>query len=228
MKKLYRSRRLRVIGGVAGGLSEYFDLDVTLVRLAIALLTVITPNIILAYILAWIIIPEAPKTAPSTGQAGAGPVRQDEASARRERREDSSPPEATPQPGGEALPPTAGEILASVGLDQSAQPEDLGAAEGADGQDGKAIDSEDRPVEDGSPDEGAEPKSKPQPKLTQVDRNKQFFGYLLIVIGVLYLLRKHVSSFWLRLPVQFIRTWWPIAIIAIGVAIVVGVIRRDT
>lgn len=36
MKKLQRSRRLRVIGGVAGGLSEYFDVDVTLVRLAIS------------------------------------------------------------------------------------------------------------------------------------------------------------------------------------------------
>ena len=60
MKKLYRSRTSRVIGGVAAGLAEYFDVDVTVMRLAFALLAVIFPSMILAYIIAWIIIPEAP------------------------------------------------------------------------------------------------------------------------------------------------------------------------
>ncbi|KAF0197759.1 MAG: PspC domain-containing protein [bacterium] len=32
-KKLYRSRDKRVIGGVCGGLADYFSLDVTLIRL---------------------------------------------------------------------------------------------------------------------------------------------------------------------------------------------------
>jgi phage shock protein C len=31
--KLYRSRENRVLGGVCGGLGEYFDIDPTLVRL---------------------------------------------------------------------------------------------------------------------------------------------------------------------------------------------------
>ncbi len=31
-KKLYRSRENRMIGGVCGGLGEYFDIDPTLVR----------------------------------------------------------------------------------------------------------------------------------------------------------------------------------------------------
>lgn len=33
MKKLYRSRRERMICGVCGGIAEYFDLDPSLVRL---------------------------------------------------------------------------------------------------------------------------------------------------------------------------------------------------
>ena len=32
-KKLYRSRENRMLGGVCGGLGEYFDIDPTLVRL---------------------------------------------------------------------------------------------------------------------------------------------------------------------------------------------------
>ena len=32
MKKLYRSRRERMICGVCGGIAEYFDLDPSLVR----------------------------------------------------------------------------------------------------------------------------------------------------------------------------------------------------
>jgi hypothetical protein len=51
---------------------------------------------------------------------------------------------------------------------------------------------------------------------------------LLIVIGALYLLKRHMPSFWFRLPMQFIRTWWPVAIIGIGVVIVLSVIRRDS
>ena len=31
-KKLYRSRENRVLGGICGGLGEYFDIDPTLVR----------------------------------------------------------------------------------------------------------------------------------------------------------------------------------------------------
>ena len=32
-KKLYRSARERVLSGVCGGIAEYFDIDVTIVRL---------------------------------------------------------------------------------------------------------------------------------------------------------------------------------------------------
>ena len=59
-KKLFRSQKHKMIGGVCGGLGKYFDIDVTLVRLiivAIALVTAILPTAIF-YVIAWIIMPK--------------------------------------------------------------------------------------------------------------------------------------------------------------------------
>ena len=58
-KKLLRSRN-RMIAGVCAGFAEYFDLDVSLVRLGYVILSVISAAFpgILVYIIAWIIIPE--------------------------------------------------------------------------------------------------------------------------------------------------------------------------
>ncbi len=60
-KKLYRSRRERIIGGVAGGIAEYFDVDPTLVRIIFVLLTLpgFIPGILL-YVILWAIIPPQP------------------------------------------------------------------------------------------------------------------------------------------------------------------------
>jgi len=58
-KKLYRSLHRKILGGVCGGLADYFDLDVSLVRLifvGIALITALVPMVIF-YLIAWIIIP---------------------------------------------------------------------------------------------------------------------------------------------------------------------------
>jgi phage shock protein C len=63
-KRLFRSQAKKMLGGVCGGLGEYFDIDVTLIRLifvAITLVTAIIPMMIF-YLIAWIIIPvEEPK-----------------------------------------------------------------------------------------------------------------------------------------------------------------------
>ncbi|HPT84146.1 MAG TPA: PspC domain-containing protein [Limnochordia bacterium] len=56
-KRLYRSRD-RKIGGVCGGIAEYLNVDPTIVRLIWAVLALFYGTGILAYILAWIIIPE--------------------------------------------------------------------------------------------------------------------------------------------------------------------------
>lgn len=59
-KKLYKSRDKK-ISGICAGLAEYFDVDVTLVRLIAVLLLFLDGFGLLAYIIAEIVIPEAPK-----------------------------------------------------------------------------------------------------------------------------------------------------------------------
>lgn len=60
-KRLYRSRKDRILGGVCGGIAEYFGLDPSLVRIVAVLLILVGGGAILAYIIAWILIPEEPK-----------------------------------------------------------------------------------------------------------------------------------------------------------------------
>lgn len=57
-KKLYRSKKNRIIGGVCGGIAEYLDTDPTIVRLIWIFGSLLWGAGIIAYILAWIIIPE--------------------------------------------------------------------------------------------------------------------------------------------------------------------------
>ena len=59
-KKLFRSRRKRIIAGVCGGIAEYFNIDPSMVRLGLVLFGAAGGTGILAYIVAWIIIPEGP------------------------------------------------------------------------------------------------------------------------------------------------------------------------
>ncbi len=57
-KKLYRSLENRMIAGVCGGIAEYMDLDPTIVRLAWVVMVFGLGFGVLAYIIAWIIVPE--------------------------------------------------------------------------------------------------------------------------------------------------------------------------
>ncbi len=59
-KRLYRSNEHRMIAGVCGGLGEYFDVDPTIVRLIVVAAALAAGGGLLAYILAWIIVPERP------------------------------------------------------------------------------------------------------------------------------------------------------------------------
>ena len=63
-KRLFRNPDNKVIGGVCSGIAAYFDWDVTILRIVLIVLVVpfVTNGvfgIILCYIIAWIIIPEA-------------------------------------------------------------------------------------------------------------------------------------------------------------------------
>lgn len=59
-RRLMRSRDDEMIAGVAGGIAEYFDLDPVLVRVAFVVLALVTSGTaIVAYIIAWVVMPEA-------------------------------------------------------------------------------------------------------------------------------------------------------------------------
>jgi phage shock protein PspC (stress-responsive transcriptional regulator) len=59
-KRLYRSRLDSKFGGVCGGLGEYFDVDPTIVRIVAVILFLASGIGLLAYIIAWIVIPREP------------------------------------------------------------------------------------------------------------------------------------------------------------------------
>jgi phage shock protein PspC (stress-responsive transcriptional regulator) len=63
-RRLYRSRRDSILGGVAGGVADYFDMDPSIVRVVWAVLALVTGGIFLVlYIVMWIVVPEGPSAA---------------------------------------------------------------------------------------------------------------------------------------------------------------------
>jgi len=63
-QKLYRSDDDKFIGGICGGLGEYFDIDPTILRLAWVIITIFSGLMpgTLIYIVAFFIIPQKPNT----------------------------------------------------------------------------------------------------------------------------------------------------------------------
>ena len=59
-KKLYRSETNKMLGGVCGGIAEYFGIDPTVVRVAYAVLSIFSTGFpgLLLYILLLIIMPK--------------------------------------------------------------------------------------------------------------------------------------------------------------------------
>lgn len=167
MKRLYRSRQHRVLGGVAAGAADYLGVDITVMRLLFALVGVVVPQVIIAYILGWMIIPEAP-----IGFSG--------------------------MPHGN---PTATTNANGTVFDVQWQ--------------------ETEEAERTSVSTGDLPPAKVQ---SHRDRGQQVFGFILIGIGALALVRNLFPNYW-RLPFTLIRQWWPVGIIAVGFALIVGALR---
>jgi phage shock protein C len=75
MKRLYRSRKNRMLGGVCGGIAEYFEIDPVIIRLVTVALFFVGGSAVLAYIIALIVIPYEPwETAASQGKEAAPPA----------------------------------------------------------------------------------------------------------------------------------------------------------
>jgi phage shock protein PspC (stress-responsive transcriptional regulator) len=58
--RLFRNTNSKVLGGVAAGIADYLDIDVTVVRIlfVLAVFIPITFPIILFYIILWIVMPD--------------------------------------------------------------------------------------------------------------------------------------------------------------------------
>jgi len=65
-KRLYRSLNQKMLGGVCGGLAEYLDIDVSVVRLLWVGVTLVTAFLPMTffYIIAWIVIPQVTASQP--------------------------------------------------------------------------------------------------------------------------------------------------------------------
>jgi phage shock protein C len=61
-KKLYRDTDNKVILGVCSGIADYFNMDVTIVRLLAIIITCAGGSGVLVYIIAAIVIPEKPRS----------------------------------------------------------------------------------------------------------------------------------------------------------------------
>ena len=59
-KKLYRSRKGKILAGVCSGLAEYLNLDPTIIRLAWVIFSLAYGVGVLVYIIAWLLIPNNP------------------------------------------------------------------------------------------------------------------------------------------------------------------------
>ena len=68
-KRIFRSRNDRMIGGVAGGLAAYFNIDPLFIRLGFALLGLMNGVGIGLYLILWLLLPnEESTTADSRAQ----------------------------------------------------------------------------------------------------------------------------------------------------------------
>ena len=98
------------IGGVAAGLADYFNVDVTLIRLGLAAGTLLGgPVVPICYLAAWAIIPRRDQVpiVPLEGQAPPPPV-----------------PAASPAPAPVVDPPPAEAAEAGEANDQAGEPTD--------------------------------------------------------------------------------------------------------
>ncbi len=73
MKKIYLAENDKKIAGVCGGIGESMGADSTLIRLIFVFLAITTAIVPLAltYLVAWLVIPDRPKSGNATGTASA-------------------------------------------------------------------------------------------------------------------------------------------------------------
>jgi phage shock protein C len=107
MKRLYRSRKNRMLGGVCGGIAEYFEIDPVIIRLIAVALFFVGGSAILAYIIALIVIPYEPLETAAGQNRETAPAAATAAS--------STAADAPRQGSGDAVPLFLGIVLIILG-----------------------------------------------------------------------------------------------------------------
>ena len=73
-RRLTRNPHGAVLGGVAGGFADYFDVDPVLVRLGFILLCFVNGLGLIAYLVCWVIMPVRQGDSPSSGSEEPAPA----------------------------------------------------------------------------------------------------------------------------------------------------------
>ena len=97
-KKLYRSYKDKMLGGVAGGLAEYFAIDPTLVRIIFVVSLFAGGAGVLAYIILWIVVPEEPYAFATSDPQTGSRTSEEAGSAQTTSAQDTQAPDASDQP----------------------------------------------------------------------------------------------------------------------------------
>lgn len=206
--RLYRSRDDRFLAGVAGGLADHYDLDPSLVRVAWAVVAVLSGGLgILVYIVMAIVVPLEPRLMRSAAEAaGTGPgpagagTSANAANAADPAAAGGTPPPADPAATG-GTPPSAGGPPPAVAPPAGWDWPDVATRRAA---------------------RQAERESRREARRARRANGESWggiaFGVILILIGGWALLRRVIPQFDFDLI-------WPLALVALGVVLVVGALR---
>ena len=120
MERLYRSSTQKMLGGVCGGLGEYFNIDPTLVRIVYVLVTIATGVVlgVVLYAALWLIVPSEASVGKSVRESMRETVDEMAKSARDIGSEVQAALRRSPRGGTHHIEPEvlAGPILVIIGL----------------------------------------------------------------------------------------------------------------
>ena len=196
-RRLYRSRTDSVIGGVAGGVAEYLDVDPSIVRIVWAVLAIVTGGIFFVlYIVMWIVVPEGAQVPGGPYQPGPGAV------------PGWTPPAGTAAGTPAAAPQTSDAAAMPAGdttdADATAPVAPAGSGEGTPGWSAHPA---------AGTGYGAHPRRRG-------GNGAMIFGLVLVVLGVWFLIDQYVPGIDSDLL-------WPAALVILGAALLFVSMRRS-
>jgi phage shock protein C len=200
--RLYRSPTDRVIAGVAGGVATYLNLDPSLVRVAWVLLAIFSGGIfVLVYIVMMIVVPLPPP-------GWVGPPRSHGGGAWPAGGGGWAPGSSGWAPGGASAPDGGPGAPGGSGGEPPPGPPVPGAVPGWQAGDGTSWGS--------GP--GAGPGTAWTPPRVDGGNAGIVLGAVLVLLGAWFLVDRYINVDW--------NLVWPVVVIGLGVALMVGAMRR--